>query len=70
MKGMMVLIGVIGVVLLIGGVYMLLVGGFSSRDSVQIGGLVMLFGALSSFMQVRFRKIESRLRKLEGKPTD
>ena len=70
MRTKMIMSGVIGIVLLIGGVFMLLVGGFNSRGSVQIGGLVMLFCALPSIMEVRLLKIERRLRKLEGKPTD
>jgi len=70
MKAKMIVSGVIGGVLLIGGGCMLLVGGLNSRDSVQIGGLVMLFCALGPIMEVRFLKIESRIRRLEGKPTD
>jgi len=70
MRTKMIMSRVIGIVLLIGGGFMLLIGGFNSRDSVQIGGLVMLFCALPSIMEVRLLKIERKLRKLEGKPTD
>jgi hypothetical protein len=66
MKSKMILMGVIGAVLLIGGICMAL----TSRETAQIGGLVMMLCALPAIMEVRFLKIERRLRTLEGKPTD
>jgi len=66
MKEKMVFMNVLGAVLLLGGILMLL----TSKESAQIGGLEMIIGALGTFMQVRFRKIERRLSALEGKPTD
>ena len=68
MKEKMVTMGVIGVVLLIGAIYML---NFSNGSvQTQIGGLVMLIVAIAALMEVRFLKVEMRLRKLEGKQTD
>ena len=67
MKREMVLMAVIGSALLIGGIYMTVT---NSRETAQIGGLVMLICALPALMEVRFAKVESRLRKLEGKPAD
>jgi len=64
----MVMMGVIGAVLLVGAIYML---HFSNGSvQMQIGGLVMLICAIPAIMEVRFLKVERRLRKLEGKPTD
>ena len=64
----MIMMGVIGIVLLIGGLYMLLVSKGSAQ--IQIGGLLMVVLAIASFTEVRFIGLEQRLRKLEGKPTD
>lgn len=68
MKGKMIVMGVIGIVLLIGGICMLQFSNGSVR--MEIGGLVMWICALALLMEVRLLKIERRLRKLEGKPTD
>ena len=70
MKGYMVTMRVIGVGLLLGGTFMVIIGGLNSRESVQIGGIVMWLCALPAIMEVKFLRIERRLRKLEGKPTD
>ena len=68
MKGMMIVMGLIGAVLLIAGIGMVVLSKNSAQ--MQIGGLIMLVCAIPAIMEVRFLKVERRLRKLEGKPTD
>jgi hypothetical protein len=68
MKKIMVIMGILGAALLVGGVSMVLVSKGSSQ--IQIGGLVMMICAIPAIMEVRIMKVERRLRKLEGKPTD
>ena len=64
----MVALGILGAVLLIGGIFMVLISKGSAQ--LQIGGLVMMICALPAIMEVRFLKVENRIRKLEGKSTD
>lgn len=70
MKAIMIVTGIIGVVLLLVGICMVIIGGLKSMESVQIGGIVMWLCALPAIMEVKFLRIERRLRKLEGKSTD
>ncbi len=67
-KGMLATMAILGIVLLIAGITMIIVSKGSTE--MQIGGLIMLCCALPAIMEIRFLKIERRLRKLEGKPTD
>jgi hypothetical protein len=68
MKRMMIMVGVVGGVLLLGGLGMVLISKGSAQ--LQIGGLVMMICAVPAIMEVRFLKIEEKIRKLEGKPIE
>jgi len=67
-KGMLVFYSVLGVVLCLGGIFMMAFGELKGNNiSVLVGGVIMYVCSIPLLFQVKLFKIEERITALENK---
>ena len=62
LKGMF---GIMGVILCLGGAYMMVYGGLKGILKIQVGGTIMYASSLPLFFQLNISRLEERLKKIE-----